>query len=137
MILTEDVPNEDVHFYDRLKAFITDMGKTISRVGTECGFSKGSLGIVIRQKRAIGSDRLIMILRKYPTLNADWLMTGRGEMIFDRLKGQMIDTLQRNIGALERAEQIRDNMIVELNKQLDSCKCELEECRRKAASSSS
>ena len=32
---------------------------------------------------SIGSDKLIIIFRNYPELNMDWVITGRGEMMYE------------------------------------------------------
>ena len=36
--------------------------------------------------KSIGSDRRDLIIEKYPDLNIDWLLTGRGEMLLSDSK---------------------------------------------------
>lgn len=68
-------------FWERLSLFITSLGLKPTSFEAEMGFSNGSIGKTLKEKRALGSDRLETIVYKYPTLNTDWLLTGKGTMI--------------------------------------------------------
>ena len=68
-------------FHDRLGRFITALGLKPTSFEVELGFSNGSIGKTLNEKRALGSDRLETIVSKYPQLNLDWLLTGEGEML--------------------------------------------------------
>jgi len=68
-------------FHDRLIRFIAYLGLKPTSFEVEMGFSNGSISKAINEKRALGSDRLETIFSKYPTLNLEWLLTGKGEMI--------------------------------------------------------
>lgn len=63
---------------DRLKEFINTLGVSISTFERTAGLSNG---YVNGTKGNIGSKKLDDILRAYPTLNRDWLLTGDGEML--------------------------------------------------------
>ena len=112
----------------RLAIFFREIGKTVSRVEIECGFSKGSLAIMIRQDRAIGADRLVIILDKYPALNGDWLLSGRGTMfIADAPNSQLVASLQATIKSMERTEKMSELLVGELKSQLEECKKKLDQ----------
>lgn len=68
-------------FHDRLALFIAYLKLKSTSFEKEMGFSNGSIGKLLDEKRAIGSDRLETIVSKYPKLNIQWLITGKGEMI--------------------------------------------------------
>lgn len=68
-------------FHDRLSRFIAYLGLKPTSFEKEMGFSNGSIGKALDEKRALGTDRLETIVYKYPSLNVDWLITGKGQMI--------------------------------------------------------
>lgn len=68
-------------FHDRLARFIAYVGLKPTSFEKEMQFSNGSIGKALDEKRAIGSDRLETIVSKYPELDVEWLLTGKGQMI--------------------------------------------------------
>lgn len=68
-------------FHDRLARFITHLGLKPTSFEVEMGFSNGSIGKTLNEKRALGSDRLETIVSKFPQLNPVWLLTGKGDML--------------------------------------------------------
>lgn len=68
-------------FHSRLGRFISYLGLKPTSFEVACGFSNGSIGKAINEKRALGSDRLETIVSKYPDLNLAWLLTGQGDML--------------------------------------------------------
>lgn len=44
------------------------------------GFSNGLLGHAVKDGRALGSDKLELVLREFPDLNPEWLVMGEGPM---------------------------------------------------------
>lgn len=103
----------DMELNTRLTAFIKAINTKVARVEIDCGFSNGSLSTALKENRAIGSDRLEIIFEKYPRLNVEWLMTGRGDMFYPN--GPLVESLQKVIS-------VQDILIAELRSQLDDCK---------------
>jgi phage repressor protein C with HTH and peptisase S24 domain len=68
-------------FQERLLMFIEHLGLKPTSFEAEMGFSNGSIGKVLNGNRSVSSDRLETIVYKYPSLDIDWLLTGRGKMI--------------------------------------------------------
>lgn len=66
---------------DRLKEFIDSKGITIAAFERSIGMSNASFGKSLKNKGAIGSDKLEIILRVYPEISPTWLLTGEGEML--------------------------------------------------------
>ena len=67
-------------FPERLGLFIEELGISINQFESELGFSQGSINKIIRGNKSITSDRLQILLEKFPNLNAEWLLRGQGEM---------------------------------------------------------
>ena len=66
---------------ERLKEYIDSKGISVSAFEKSIGMSNASFGKSLKNKGAIGTDKLENILIVYPDLSPDWLLTGRGEMI--------------------------------------------------------
>ena len=69
-------------FFKRLDGFITFSGLNDNRITLECGISNGLIGKA-RLRGSLSQDNISKILKNYPQLDANWLMTGRGEMIIE------------------------------------------------------
>lgn len=78
--------SKKLEFHDRLQGFIAHLGLKPTSFEAEMGFSNGSIGKAINEKRALTSDRLETIFYKYPELNAEWLLTGKGAMLKESAK---------------------------------------------------
>ena len=68
---------------ERLKQFIDLRGISVAAFERSIGMSNASFGKSLKNNGAIGSDKLENILRIYPDINPDWLLTGRGNMFSD------------------------------------------------------
>jgi len=55
----------------------------IARFERACGMSNGYMNSI---RKSPGVEKLDNILRAYPYLNRDWLLTGDGEMIISNAK---------------------------------------------------
>lgn len=63
---------------ERLLQFIESQGISKSEFERKCGLSNGYLN---SSKGNFGAKKLDDILRVFPSLNRDWLLTGEGEMM--------------------------------------------------------
>ncbi|SES88468.1 helix-turn-helix transcriptional regulator [Prevotella sp. kh1p2] len=66
---------------DRIKTYIDYKGITVAAFERSVGMSNASFGKSLRNKGAIGTDKLENILSVYDDLSPEWLLTGRGEML--------------------------------------------------------
>lgn len=66
---------------ERLQLFLDSQDVNAYRVNKQAGLSKGLLTKALQGRKGLSSQSLEQILLAYPELDADWLMTGRGEMI--------------------------------------------------------
>jgi len=65
----------------RIKQYIDFKGVKVSAFEKEIGMSNGSFASQLRNNKTIGVDKLENILKKYPDLDPQWLLTGKGEML--------------------------------------------------------
>ena len=72
----------------RLKVFIESKGLSVSAFEKSIGMSNASFGKSLKNNGAIGSDKLEKILKEYPEINPEWLLTGQGDMIKNKLEIQ-------------------------------------------------
>lgn len=63
---------------ERLKTFIKSTDTTVSSFENLINASNGYVNSI---SKGIGSDKLELILEKYPNLNIEWLLTGKGDML--------------------------------------------------------
>lgn len=62
----------------RLQEYITEAGVSFNKLSLDLGVSNSYFSKMIKNNGSIGSDILENILRMFPDLNADWLLTGKG-----------------------------------------------------------
>lgn len=66
---------------NRLKKYIDYKGISVSAFEKSIGMSNASFGKSLKNGGSIGGDKLEKILSVYPDINAEWLLTGGGEML--------------------------------------------------------
>lgn len=66
---------------DRIKSYIDYKGITVAAFERSVGMSNASFGKSLRNKGAIGTDKLENILSVYDDLSPEWLLTGKGNML--------------------------------------------------------
>lgn len=67
----------------RIKQYLDLKGVSIRAFELRCGFSNGSFASQLRNGKTMGVDRLENILNAFPDINAEWLLTGKGDMLND------------------------------------------------------
>ncbi|GJH41162.1 hypothetical protein RCZ04_17120 [Capnocytophaga sp. HP1101] len=65
----------------RLKDFIDFKGLSVRKFEELVGFSNGAFATQYKNNKSIGSDKVENILRSFPEINAEWLLTGYGSML--------------------------------------------------------
>ena len=76
--------NED--FFDRLDRYMIYKKLNDNKVTVESGIPVGSLGKQRKGSRWLSIASIAKLLYTYSDLNADWLITGRGEMLLSEEK---------------------------------------------------
>lgn len=65
---------------ERISKFIDYLGTSVYAFEKKCRIANGTLG---NDCKTIRSDYLENIMNNYPRLNGDWLLMGRGEMLYE------------------------------------------------------
>lgn len=66
---------------DRILKLIHKKGLTASKFAEEIGVQRSSISHILSGRNKPSLDLVLKILEKYPTINTDWLLTGKGEMV--------------------------------------------------------
>ncbi|WP_019991330.1 helix-turn-helix transcriptional regulator [Rudanella lutea] len=91
---------------ERLAHFIEHLQMSVSRFEKETGSSVSSIARFIKGND-LGIKMLVRISERFPQLNVDWLITGRGEMLVapnslsEAELVESISQLKRIVGYLE------------------------------------
>lgn len=130
---------------DRIYEYISIKWLTFNKLALELNISNSYFSKMFKNKGSIGSDIIEKILRVHPDLNADWLITGRGTMLYDAK--QDLNTDSGNIvPSLNNKEDLNDNeedvpisnktlgrMVERLFKLLESAECEIDDLTARLA----
>ena len=68
---------------ERLQLFLQHEGITAFQMNKEAGLSRTLLAKAIENRQGLNTATIEKISRRYPNLNIDWLVTGRGKMLID------------------------------------------------------
>lgn len=66
---------------ERIKEYIDCKGITVAAFERSIGMSNASFGKSLKNRGAIGSDKIENILSVYTDLSSEWLLTGKGDML--------------------------------------------------------
>lgn len=76
---------------ERLKIYIKHIGISIIDFEKSINVSNGYVNSI---SKSIGNEKLGLIIERYPNLNLDWLLTGKGEMLNDSTAEGINQTIQ-------------------------------------------
>lgn len=71
-------------FFIRLDAYLSFKEINDNKVTLECGISNGLIGKA-RKRGSLSQDNITRILNTYKDLDANWLMTGNGQMLIPEI----------------------------------------------------
>lgn len=66
---------------NRIKYYLDYKEIKVSTFEKEVGMSNGSFASQLKNNKTIGVDKLENILKRFPDLNPDWILTGNGDML--------------------------------------------------------
>lgn len=69
-----------IDFFSRLDKFMEFKGLNDNRITIDTGISNGLIGKA-RKRGSLSQENISKILYTYPELDANWLLTGKGEML--------------------------------------------------------
>ena len=68
---------------DRLKIAVTKKGLTQYRMSKDTGISQSALSHMFTGRNSITVETLAKLLNSYSDINANWLLTEKGEMLIN------------------------------------------------------
>ena len=111
---------------ERLQLFMQHEGVTAFQMNKEAGLTRTLLIKAIEKHQGLNTATIEKIVRRYPNLNADWLITGRGNMLIDaeapklsQVKTQVLpkeleSSLYRQVMEAQYAIQAQDHGLYEM-----------------------
>lgn len=99
-------------FIDRLQAFFDYEGVNDNQVTVAAGLSVGLLNRTRKARSGMTSGNIEKILKAYPQLSADWLLTGQGEM----LKSETKEILEEEATHTEACKKLKERISIVIDK---------------------
>jgi len=117
---------------DRLQQFLTLEQLSPSRLSEIIGIQRSGLSHILSGRNKPGFDFIQKLLLKFPTINAEWLITGKGKMYKDQHspsedllneKNNPVKTIENNLFSQENQfPKVPENLINEKINTSDSKK---------------
>ncbi len=86
---------------ERLKSLISGLGISQKSLAEDIGVSRAQINLIVKGERALTENIVYRIERKFPNVNAEWLMTGEGQMF----KAQDSDTDESDLQEIVRKQK--------------------------------
>jgi len=100
----------------RIKQYLDSKGIRVSVFEREIGFSNGSFASQLKNDKTIGVDKLEKILKIYTDFNAEWLLTGNGNMFKEDILNET-PTPYNKIDKVNAEESINYKELAESRKE--------------------
>lgn len=78
---------------ERLQQFLNEESLSPSKFADEIGVQRSSISHILSGRNNPGYDFIQKILKRFPNLNADWLIIGQGKMYKTELQASLFDTV--------------------------------------------
>ena len=119
---------------ERLNKIIEHEGLTVSGFAKKIGVADQSIrGIVVQRRNKPGFDIIEKIIHTFEWLNADWLITGRGEMVKtnkqEQCSGNKIPNTNEYINILSYLKE-KDEKIEQLIEEKTELKLKIEQLKK-------
>lgn len=104
----------------RLQEFIAHMNLSVYQVNRTSGLCQGLLSNALSKKQGLTTSTLERLLLAYPMLNANWLITGQGQMLIEEKKSE--ETSATSLQAHLHDLQTLQDQCVEMIRQIQQMK---------------
>jgi transcriptional regulator with XRE-family HTH domain len=88
---------------DRLQQLMDRLGMTATRFADEIGVQKSGISHIMSGRNQPSYDFIMKTIKKFPKINVEWFMLGKGEMFIENTTGS---SLQKEIPFVQVAEKI-------------------------------
>ena len=90
----------------RLQQFLGAENISQSQLADELGVARASVSHILAGRNKPGYDFLVSLMARYPRLNIEWLMAGKGKMYKDSASATSEDMPQENLFSTPREDEI-------------------------------
>ena len=104
----------------RIKDIINDEGLNSAQFAGEIGIAPSSLHHIISGRNNPSLDVIQKILQRYPQLNADWLINGKGKKYKNLVQGKLFDIPLEETQKEETIDIIEEEVIEHLENEDDN-----------------
>jgi len=101
----------------RIKDIINDEGLNSAQFAGEIGIAPSSLHHIISGRNNPSLDVIQKILQRYPQLNADWLINGKGKKYKNLVQGKLFDIPLKETPKEETIDIIEEEVIEHLENE--------------------
>lgn len=105
-----------IDFFERLDIFMKHKGLNDNKITIETGISNGLIGKG-RKRGSISQENISKILHAYPEINANWLLTGEGEMVKSDSLAQSVSSAGSNVTVSRETWEMIKLQIQTINNQ--------------------
>lgn len=82
--------------HERLIAVMKHYGLNKNSFSVQIGLTNTAIGKIIKEKRKPNQTTIMKIVSRFPEINAEWLLTGQGEMLIDKKEAQKVTIGNQN-----------------------------------------
>lgn len=98
--------------------FIEHRGISVRKFDLSIGASNGYTLRMKKNKASVGSDMLEKISKVYPSINTEWLITGKGYMLSDQLDIKINPEIFHHLNENNLQEKIEEKINEKRKKEL-------------------
>lgn len=69
---------------DRLNKVLNHLGLTATRMADEIGVQRSGISHILSGRNQPGYDFIVKLLTRFPDINAEWLLLGKGTLLKDK-----------------------------------------------------
>ncbi len=99
----------------RIKEYIDFKGISVAAFERSIGMSNASFSKSLKNNGAIGTDKLENILRVYEDISAEWLVTGKGEMLKENINDENTSSHE----TIQAHSALTQNLIATIQEQAE------------------
>jgi plasmid maintenance system antidote protein VapI len=97
---------------ERLNKLMNHLGLNAAAFSSEIGVQRSSISHILSGRNQPGFDFMVKVVTKYPEINSEWLLTGKGDML-KQDKNNQGDAVQQklftNVSGLKDSNLLKDN----------------------------
>lgn len=97
-------------FIDRFDEYMNYAGLNDNRVTVQAGITVGLIGSARKRGKSLSGENIGKILYEYKDLNARWLLTGEGEMLYKEANIPISDNSDLILNMFNKVIQLQEEL---------------------------